>query len=340
MANELRIPDVLAPASHEKKKICIVELVRLWGGSTSDAILDPETLFFTIPSIDGFVGYRLEKSCAVVLGDPVCAPQDKPLLAHAFHDAMEAQGVSIVYLAASHAFAHWAIDHVCATLFKFGNELILDPSCDPRTRTGTHASLLRRKTKQALREGVTIHEYLESNADLERDMERASNEWLASRKGHQIHISDIYLFDNRIGKRWFYAKKDHRVIGTISLNRLNVHNGWLLNHLVITPDSPNGTSELLVITALEALGKEGCRYATVGMVAGTEIDEIIGLSPVSTWLTKKIFHFARKIAHLDGLNTFWGKFHPQSHPSYALFSRKWLGIGGIMAVKKVLYGKQ
>lgn len=194
----------------------IVELVRLFGGSTTDAVLDPSTKIFQLPGIDGFIGYRLTKSCAIVFGNPVCALENQPLLTHAFHAFAKQNKKNIIYVAVSQAFARWAVQHVCHSLVEFGEELVFDPVCDPREKSGTHASLVRRKVKQAFREGVEVHEYLGDNTEIEKAIEQVGASWLESRKGAQIHISNVYLMDDKSGKRWFYAKKNNEIVGVIS----------------------------------------------------------------------------------------------------------------------------
>src|SRR5262249_1208591 len=147
-----------------------------------------------------------------------------------------------------------------------------------------------------------------------------------SRRGLQVHISNVYLFTNRLGKRWFYAKLGDQVIGAIALNRLHSKNGWHINHLMVIPDAPNGVPELLMISVLELLEKEGCPFATVGSIASEKLGEIKGLGRFFTMVARTIFNTANKLIQLEGLNTFWGKFHPKSRPSYLIFSRNKIGI--------------
>ena len=73
---------------------------------------------------------------------------------------------------------------------------------DPIKQTGKHAWKLRNKIKQAAHEGVTIHEYLQDDAELEQSIEDAGKIWLKGRHGHQFHIGNVVLFNNRDGKRW------------------------------------------------------------------------------------------------------------------------------------------
>ena len=63
----------------------VVEMVRKWGGPTSDAVLDPAMLYFEHPGIQGVMGYRIKRGCAIVFGDPICADSDRATLAVAFH---------------------------------------------------------------------------------------------------------------------------------------------------------------------------------------------------------------------------------------------------------------
>lgn len=316
----------------------IVDQVRRWGGLTSDAVLDPTIQIYKHQEIEGFIGYRSIGRCAVVFGDPICPAEDKQRLAEAFHRFIDHQGQSIVYVSVSETFAKWAIQYICGALVEYGEELVFTPPCDPRKKTGANASLVRRKTKQAVREGLIAEEYLGGDLALERAIEQVGEIWLKSRKGMQLHISNVYLFDDRDGKRWFYAKRGSSIVGVITFNRLQAREGCLINHLMITPDAPNGTSELLVSTALETLEKEGCPFATVGIVTTKELGEIVGFSPLSAWIARLGFKIARKIVNLDGLMTFWGKYHPRGERSYLLFSRNHIGLRELIGLKKALSG--
>jgi lysylphosphatidylglycerol synthetase-like protein (DUF2156 family) len=314
----------------------IVELVRRWGGSTTDAVLDPTMQNFQCPGIQGFVGYRLELRCAICFGDPICAPSDKEQLAMAFHRFADENGYCVIYIAASQEYAHWVITHLSGAIIEFGEELAFNPPRDPRKNSGTYGSLVRRKTKQAARQEVTIHEYIPHDAAIENAIEHVKMSWLKSRRGLQVHISNVYLFTDCNGKRWFYAKQRDRVIGVIVLNQLQSKNGWLLNHLMVMPDAPNGVPELLMSTVLEVLEKEGCPFATVGSIASLELGEIRGMSKFAASITRITFKIASKIICLEGLNTFWGKFHPQSKPAYLIFSRKRIGIRELMGLKRAM----
>ncbi len=315
----------------------IVEKVRRYGNSAADAVLSPACTFFQHPDVDGLIGYRLEKSCAVAYGDPLCAPADISKLVQAFQEHCKNEGWSWIYMMATEPFARWAIqENMCKVMVEFGEELVMDPHDDPRKHTGDHASLVRRKVRHALKEGTTVHEYLTLNPDLEKEIEKVGTLWLEGRQGLQLHISHVHLFSDRYGKRWLYAKQGDQVVGVITLNRLESCNGWLINHLMHLADAPHGTPELLLVTALETVAKEGAQHVTFGATSGVELGEVIGMNGMSLWVSRHLFKFITRYFHLDRRKKFWEKFAPQSRRSFMLFSEDKLRFSTLKALMRAL----
>lgn len=317
-------------------RIRLVDKVRRLGGATSDAVLDSATQIFTLPNIEGLIGYRIESSHAIVYGDPICSSQEREILVPAFHAYCHRNGWEVIYIAASEPFAKWAINHACKALIEFGDEIILDPHNDPRDGTGVYASLVRRKVRHAIKEEVKVVEYDTPDTSLEQAIEQVGESWLKARRGLQTHISHVRLFDDRPGKRWFYAKHGNEVVGVVVLNKLESRQGWLINHLMHTPTAPHGTPEYLLIAALEALKNEGCRYVTCGSSPSADLGEIIGLSSLSACLTRVIYHISKLMFKLGGKKKFWEKFNPQKQPSYLLFSHAGVGLKGMIALMRAV----
>lgn len=313
-----------------------VELVRRFGGANSDAVLEPTMECFSIPEVAGFVSYRLKHGFAICYGEPICAAEHRNQLTHAFHQFAEQAGFRLIYVSVSEEFAKWAAAEMGSSAIEFGKELVFTPPCDLKKLSGPHASLVRRKVKHAKAEGVTACEHRSEDTAMERLIEGVGEVWLKSRRGPQMHISNVHLFQNRMGKRWFYAKKEDQVIGTISLNQIQAHGGWLINHLMVVPNAPHGTSELLFTTVLEELEKQGCPHATVGTIPAGTLGQIIGLNRFSKYLARFVFYLATKVLKLHGLDGFWRKFHPQSKPVYLLFSRHQLGLRAVVRILRGL----
>lgn len=326
------------PASHVNgfwKDYDVVDRVRRLGGACSTAILDPATLIFSIDSVDGLIGYRMEHGTAVVYGDPVCRREDWEELVSAFHRECADKKRGVVYIAASQTFARWVNECYCETLIQFGQELILNPQNDPQKLTGTRASLVRRKVRHAAKEGVVVRELVTADPVIEAGIQDVCDRWVRERAGLQIHISTIRVFANRLGKRWFYAQQGDRIVGVVILNELQSQQGWLMNHLVHV-DGIGGIPETLVCTALETIAKEGCSHVTVGTVIAPELTEIIGLGSTVSWLYRKIYRAIIWLFQLDARQKFWEKFHPQPEPLYMLFARRGLKIRELLALMRAL----
>jgi lysylphosphatidylglycerol synthetase-like protein (DUF2156 family) len=314
----------------------IVKLIRQWGGLSTDALLDPCSQYFLTPKIEGLIGYRKEFGCVVVYGDPVCAPNDTHALAQAFHQSLKGRCKNIIYLTASQSFALWAIQHICQAMVEYGEEIYLDPKFNPQDRQGTHASLVRRKVRHAEKEGISVKEYFPYDLETENAIEQVGKTWQKGRRGAQVHISNIHLFKNRLGKRWFYAQQGEDIVGVVVLNQLKARQGWHLNHLMNCPNAPHGTPEILIISILEHLRNENCPFVSFGALPAEDLGEIIGLTPFSAWTARQAYKIADKIFHLQGHKTFWGKFHPESKPSYLLFCYPKLGLREILAIMRAM----
>lgn len=312
----------------------VAEQVRKWGGSTSIALLDPACKIFKMPDIEGVIGYKTGKNCVVALGDPVCNPSHILPLVSGFHDFCREQGLGVVYAAASERFAKWAMKNVCLSWVQVGEELILDPHKDPLE--GAKGRKVRNKISHCQHAGVAVSEYLFTDKQLERKIESVSSEWLKAKKGPQIYLANVNLFESKTGKRWFYAHKGNEVVGALLLNQLEIHQGWLINLLMATPNAPSGTSEMLVIKLLEVLRQEGCTYVSFGGATGNKLGEIVGLGKCSQCIAHLGFQLAKWIFPLDARQAYWKKFHPTSEKSYLLFSKPHFGLSEILSVMKAM----
>jgi lysylphosphatidylglycerol synthetase-like protein (DUF2156 family) len=311
------------------------ELVKEWGSSASVSLLDPRCKIFTSPSLKGAVGYFKEQNNAVVFGDPVCRPEDKVRLAEAFQDYCKQTSTNYIYLAASESFSKWAMNNGHPTLLEIEEELILDPANYPKK--GHNGRLLHKKINHAKHFNVIIKEYNGSDPMIKEKIIEVEKIWLLKKRtGPQIYMSHINFFDDKCGKRCFYAEQNGSLVGAIFLTRMEAYQGWLLYQLMTVPDAPGGTSESLVLTVLDTLTEENCRYFSFGVAARKKIGDIIGLSPFSSWIARLGFLMAKKIFALDNRRNFWEKFEPNHERSFILLSQSSIGFREIRAIMKTL----
>lgn len=309
-----------------------IRLIRKWGGVNTDGLLEEKCLAFMIPDVEGFIGYRVENDHAVVFGNPVCSPEDQPNLAHAFQKHCESENLGVVYTIISPEFAKWCLDHLSATIIEFGENFILDPSHNPTKEKGSNAVLVRKKVKHALRDGVTVHEYKGNEPHIEEQISALAATWVDKRKGPQIYLAHVHIFEDRLGKRWFYAMRDGQVVGFLVLNELEHKKGWLLNNVMLSQKAPGGVSELLVISTLEILEKENCRYVIAGPVTAKTLGKMEGINPALAQLIRLVFKGAKMLFHLEGYGTYWQKFNPKMEGSFLAFPNRGVSYSSIKSL--------
>lgn len=321
---------LVQPLVDDRQKM--LSYVRRWGDVNTDGLLEDAVKPFYLEGFEGFIGYTIHSGNAIVFGDPVCAPDDQETFAFAFQEWCQNQGIGVVYTIVSQEFAEWAALFLDAVQIEFGEKFILNPQENPATNKGSKAGLLRKKMKHVAAEGVTVQEYTGHEPEVETSIENVAKEWLQKRKGPQIYLCQVRIFQDRMGKRYFYAKQAGRTIGLVILNEMKEKNGWLLNNVMIVKDAPNGLSEALVMTALQTVQKEGCTYLLIGPVPSKELGKITGVGQIPATLTRWLFKTIKYIFHLEGHATFWQKFQPKVEGSYLIFPQRNLGLSSIKSV--------
>lgn len=310
------------------------DVVHRWGCSISEAVFESSCHYFLIPEIEGFIGYQIWHGCAIVLGDPVCAPDKKAALAEAFSQHCKEQNLSTIYFIASESFSKWALNHVCKIMLEVGEEIIFDPFVDPTV--GPRGARLRNKLHHAQHLGLTVREYEAHDPALEKAILEVGKHWRQARKGPQIYLGKLNFFDNRINHRWFYLKDgSHRVVGMALLSRLDAYQGWLLKFLLAIPEAPRGSSELLMVSILEILKQEDCHCLTYGMIPGESLGEMTGLGRMGRWIVRGVFHAAKWFFRLGQRKIYWKKFQPRSERAFLLFSDA-IGMKELFALSKAL----
>jgi lysylphosphatidylglycerol synthetase-like protein (DUF2156 family) len=327
----LQNPDIEKIDDSRKK---VVELVRRWGDDSADAIFDPHTKIFSVPSIDGLIGYRVESGNAIAFGDPVCPPDQKQELALAFKEFCKNEKLDPSFILVSEEFKNWAVQHICPISLTVVDRLYLDPQVSPANKKGERGRLVRRKLKKAASEGVYVKEYIPYDQDLEQEILEVGEAWLRAHPVRRLHIANVTLFNDRFGKRYFYAEHLGQVVGVVVVCQMQARNGWMMNHLMLTKNAPIGVSELLVNSVLEIVAREGCRFVSLGPTAAMKIQEITGLSGWMKMTIQVVYKYAMMTFNFERLQEYWGKFQPDVEPAYLVFTK--INLAFIKSLIKIL----
>lgn len=310
------------------------DYVQQWGHPTSVGIFDSACQLFNIPELEGVIGYRWQLKNAVVIGDPLCPPENLLPLVTAFTTYCKKNRRNIIYIAVSEQFTQWAHKHNLYTCsIEVGTETILNPIYDPLADTGKNASRLRNKQRLAIKDGLTVHEYKDYNQDIEQKMEQVKTVWIENRKGPQIYLSHLTILADRSSKRYFYVEQHGCMVGLLILNKIDAYQGWFINILMLVPDAHNSTSEFLILHALKVLRTEQCTHFSIGFTTH-QLNQFYGFNKIVGWVASKIFYLINKMFALNNKDRYWNKFNPIKKPAYLLFSHKQPGLRDI---RDILY---
>ena len=316
-----------------------IELVRRYGRGLSHATLDPSCNNFRVPHIDGLIGFRVIRQCAVVYGDPLCAPGQKSGLADAFSAHCAANGWFVLYVAATGTMQTYAREHGYGTV-EFADSLMANSQHDPEE--GPEGRHLRQNLNRTRRLGVTIREYAGTeppDGRLEAQAEIACAIWRESRHGPQIYLGNPRLFADRQGRRWFMAERCGSVVGVLSM--LDVSCGdccRMINLVFCTPAAPPHTNDLMVAAALKRLREDGIRSVCFGIGPRLALGRVEGFGGISEFLARRIYRVAARTMPLHSKTDFWEKYAVISRePLYLLVRPPRIGFRVLVALAKTFH---
>lgn len=315
--------------SEFKRPEPLASIVKRLGHPQSTNLLHSPCNVFKIPQIDGVIGYHQIENCAIVFGEPICLPQDIEKLTKAFHLHCQESNLNTVYLLAYHDFAHWAINNGYCTLIQVGSEV----SINPANFQVKHK--LRWSINQSIQHGVHVKEYKNFDPLLENQMTNTIHTWLKHRCGPQVHLGEINFFNSDAEKRIFYAEQKDKIIAVLMLTPVDRYQGWVMCSYLAISDSPIGTTEHLICSTCEVLANENCHYLCLGVISGTKLGEVVGLTPFGKTLSDLIFKMARWFFKLDAKSLYLNKYHPHLRSTF-LLSRGKLTISDLLAIKRIL----
>ena len=168
-----------------------------------------------------------------------------------------------------------------------------------------------------------MREWPSAEAENHPALRRCLGEWLDNRHLPPLHFlvepETLARLDDR---RVFVATLGEReVVGFTILSPVSARNGWLVEQIVRGIGAPNGTAELLIDTAMRAVGATGATYATLGLSPLSERAKIPRI-PQPMWLDlllRWVRVHGRRFYNFDGLDAFKAKFNPAIwEPIYAI----------------------
>ena len=268
----------------------------------------------------GMVAYADTGGAWVAAGEPIAANEEVIDVAERFTHAASERGRRVAFFATEGSLSR-------ASSFRhttIGEQPVWDPQKWAANVKG-HRSM-REQLRRARAKGVGIRQVsaseIRDNARLRNSLDAVVGRWLASRPMARMgFLVDVEPLRNPDERLIFVAEKDDAAIALLSLAPVPARGGWLFEHILRTPRSPNGTAELLIDFAMRKLAEDGVTWASLGLapLAGD----------VAGWL-RAARNVSRPFFNFRGLSAFKRKLRPDDWTPVFLAYPK--GASGTLAL--------
>lgn len=313
-------------------------------------ILNPGFSHWFASASDAVVGYVRFAGFRVVAGSPVCREDRIDEIVTEFEEDTRRQGLRWCYFGTEASLARRLDESVDRSVLRLGAQPVWDPL---RWAEGirSHASL-RAQLHRARNKGVTVREWSagcpsdateaanaarsdgtagavpangSADATPGQGMHRCLDEWLSTRGAPPMHfLVEPQTLERLDDRRIFLAERGNDIIGFLVASPVPRRHGWLVEQIIRGHGAVNGTSELLVDAAMQALAASGSRYVTLGL-SPLSARSTVGQVPTPLWLRLLLGWLrahGRRFYNFEGLDAFKAKLGPQHwEPLYAVADR-------------------
>ncbi|KAM6513772.1 aspartate--tRNA ligase dps1 [Fusarium falciforme] len=195
------------------------------------------------------VGWVQQEKFAMITGDPLCDRSQYTEVIRAFikHITVDLR-LTPVWMLIS-----YDVQKILASKLSWRSlSCTEEQRVDADKHNASQVSGLPAKARRVEREGVKIQE-VKADEDFIRRADPAIEQWKASRKGKQVHLTEVRPWVDQEHRRYFAAEKDGKVMSLVVLAKLAPHHGWQVKWALDLPGAVNGAIEVLIGHALSSV---------------------------------------------------------------------------------------
>jgi hypothetical protein len=232
----------------------------------------------------------------IAAGSPLTEPSLRPEVAHAFAEDAREQGRLACFFACEGGpmpgFARLLL----------GEQPVWSPAAW-KENVATHRRL-REQIRRASAKGVTIRRAFSSElaagTRLRAQVDSLAREWLESRRmspmGFLVALEPFHLPEEH---RYFIAERDGQLVEFVSAVPVYARRGWLVEDVLRSRTTPNGTTEALLDRLMDDVGDD--ETVTLGLAPLS--------GPVSFWL-RTVRFLSHPMFDFTGLRAFRQRLRP------------------------------
>lgn len=296
------------------------KLVKKYGQNCSSYLtLEKDKSYLFGRNVEGFIAYGTVGDVLIVLGDPVCAPED-------FLTFL----MEIKVYCDKNAYYLLFLNTTCKFLKEYKKLGMASMKCGEEPRfylpeysiAGGKASKVRLNINHATKNGLRVLEYkplAEKNTELEKEMEEISEEWFSIKKCSELVFTMGTIgLEEPMDKRYFYAvNAENKIEGFMVFVPYNGMNGYMADVTRHRKEATRGVMEKLFYEAMMTFKEEGIEWGSLAVspLARLEEEREVGARVLNT-----VFERMDRIYGFKTLYQAKLKYNPTCwEPSYYIY---------------------
>lgn len=309
----------------------VEKLIANYGDATNTSWLDDRYKVWRHEATGAAVGYAEENGYSLVMGNPLCDPQQyQPVIRAFLREMRKKEDLRPLWLLVGPE-----VEEILGS--KLGWRTL---SCVAEERVPIEsAKKVTKKERQADDAGVTIHEQPVGepvSQELRDRCDKKIQEWKDNRKGSkQVHITEVRPWADMEHRRYLWAEtKEGEIAALCVLHRLSPANGYQIKFALDFPGSPSGTIEALISATIQTLAKSGVQNVTFGAGALPEMVTGGNLNGIRARILSKTYKTIAQQLKLVQKSEFREKFGTRNDLVYICYPFMGLGVSGARTLIK------
>jgi len=311
----------------------IEKLIANYGDATNTSWLEPRTKIWRDEFTGAAVGYVPQGDFAITVGDPLC---------HTGQYLKTATGYLKWIKKETHLKPLWLLvgpemEEVLATKFNWRTFAVAgEQRLNPADNPAAHDHDIQRKIRHAEKEGIKINDIKLGDPvpqDLQEKVDARVKDWLANRKGKQVHLTDIHPWQDMEHRQYHFAvDKEGTIQALCVMAQLSPDHGWQVKYSMDFPNAPSGTIEYIVTHALKVVAQGGATNVTFGGGASSKFTPGHNIKGTRVKVLAKAYHAIATELKLTNKSEFRQKLGAQEDPVYICYPPHGLGPMGVKAI--------
>ncbi|KAK8213330.1 aspartate--tRNA ligase dps1 [Zalaria obscura] len=311
----------------------IEKLIANYGDASNTSWLEPRMQIWRDETTGAAVGFMPHQGHAITVGDPLCHKSQYLRTINGYLRFIKNEKkLKPLWLLCGHEVEERLASKFDWRTFSVAAEQRLDPSSNP----AAHDHEIQRKIRHAEKEGVKIHDIPIGTPvpkDFQEKVDARVKDWLANRKGKQVHLTDVHPWQDMPHRQYHYAvDKEGTIAALVILAQLSPDHGWQVKFSLDFPGAPSGTIEHLVVHALKACAATGATSVTFGGGAMNKLVPGHNLKGTRIKVLSKAYSAIASELRLTAKSEFREKLGAQEDPIYICYPPHGLGPGGVRAI--------